>query len=403
MTVHLSEHNATSTKRTALAVATLFFVNGAVFSNWLPRIPEVRDRLGVDNRGLGASLIGGGLGGLVGSFVVAYVLARLGSKLAVTIAATSLALLLPLIAVVPSPFALAAVLTAMGFSDVINDMAMNTQGVIVQGRLAGSIMHRLHGAWSLGFVMGAGIGWLASAAEISVGAHLSAVSVVLLIGLYSVRSLLISNDPPPPPPLDAGVGLRSDRRRLYSPVVIAMAVTAVGVAFVEASPNDWSAVALRDLFDAGRLTGLGPVVFAGAMLMGRLVGDHVLARIGPERLVEGALAIAALGAAIVITAPVLAISLVGFAVWGLGVSVMFPQLYSMAATLPGTATGAGLGAMAIGQRLGFMIAPLAIGAIAELRDLRWAFAVIVVAAVAIVSATRRTIRGPAMSPTAALG
>ena len=49
-----------STRHSALAIAVLFFVNGATFSNWLPRIPEIRDRLGLGNAGLGATLLGGG-------------------------------------------------------------------------------------------------------------------------------------------------------------------------------------------------------------------------------------------------------------------------------------------------------------------------------------------------------
>ncbi len=58
------------TRHSAVAVAALFFVNGATFSNWLPRIPEIRDNLGLGNAGLGVTLLGGGLGGIIGALVV---------------------------------------------------------------------------------------------------------------------------------------------------------------------------------------------------------------------------------------------------------------------------------------------------------------------------------------------
>ncbi|MCB0985003.1 MAG: hypothetical protein KDB06_10175, partial [Ilumatobacter sp.] len=60
----------TSPRRATLAVGVLFFVNGATFSNWLPRIPEIRDSLGLSNDSLGVTLLGGGLGGIVGSLIV---------------------------------------------------------------------------------------------------------------------------------------------------------------------------------------------------------------------------------------------------------------------------------------------------------------------------------------------
>ena len=169
-----------TTKASGLAVAGLFFVNGLVFSNWIPRIPDVRDRLGMDNGGLGATLIGGGLGGIIGSVLVARFLRQFGSRRLVLMAATSLALLLPLVALAPSPIVLVAVLTSLGFCDVFNDMAMNTQGTIVQGRLSRSIMQRLHAAWSCGAACGAATGALASAYDVGVGIHLGLVAVLLL-------------------------------------------------------------------------------------------------------------------------------------------------------------------------------------------------------------------------------
>jgi hypothetical protein len=80
---------------------------------------------------------------------------------------------------------------------------------------------------------------------------------------------------------------------------------------------------------------------------------------------------------------------VGLAVWGLGLSVVFPQLYATAARLPGTTAGAGLGSMLLGQRLGGMLAAVGVGSLAEWHDLRVAFAVVSLVALAILAATVR--------------
>ncbi|NCX78542.1 MAG: hypothetical protein EBW96_01330 [Actinobacteria bacterium] len=45
-----------------MASGALFFVNGMVYGNWLPRIPELKDQLGLSNTNLGITLLGGGIG-----------------------------------------------------------------------------------------------------------------------------------------------------------------------------------------------------------------------------------------------------------------------------------------------------------------------------------------------------
>lgn len=387
----VSGGSAPRLRHSGIAVAALFLVNGATFSNWLPRIPEIRDNLGIGNAGLGATLLGGGLGGLIGSLTVARFMDRLGSRRLVVAAAALLSIGMPLIAWVPVAPLLLVLLTVLGTLDVFNDVAMNTQGVAVQTQLGRSIMNRLHAMWSLGFTGGALVGSAASAAGIDVRLHLAVVGVVLLASVLVVQRWLIPHDPPPEPvtpSADAAGDIEGRRTRRLSPVVVSMAVAAMAAIALEVTPNDWAAVLLRDVFDAGRFSGFGTVACAGAMLVGRLGGDHVLDRVGPRRLLIGALWLVGIGLAITIGAPVTAVALLGLAIWGLGLSVVFPQLYATAARLPGTTAGAGLGAMLFGQRLGAMLTAVAVGAIGGWLDLRWAFAIVCgVAFAAIVTVT----------------
>jgi len=366
-------------------------VNGATFSNWLPRIPEIRDHLGISNAGLGATLLGGGLGGILGSLLVARAMDRLGSRQLLTIAATALSIGMPLIAFAPSAALLLVLLTALGTLDVFNDVAMNAQGVTVQQQLGQAIMNRLHAMWSLGFTGGAVLGSIASAAGVSLRWHLSTVGVVLLGTVWFVRRWLVPVDPPPVPAAVVADDSSSHpaKRRAVSATTVAMAFAAMAAVSLEVLPNDWAAVLMRDVFDAGRFSGLGTVACAGAMLIGRLSGDHVLERVGERRLLFGALWVVAAGTIITVTAPVTAVALFGLAVWGLGLSVVFPQLYATAARLPGTSAGAGLGSMLLGQRTGAMLTAVCTGALAEWRSLRLAFAVVAAIAFAVLSTTLR--------------
>lgn len=376
----------TTTRRAGIAVAALFTVNGLVFSNWLPRLPEIRDDLGIGNAGLGVTLLGGGLGGIVGSLLVGRTMDRTGSRRLVVVAACALSIGMPLVAFAPAAALLALLLTTLGCLDVMNDVAMNAQGVIVQERVGRSIMNRLHAMWSLGFTAGAVIGSLAAGTGVDLRVHLTVVGALLLTTVVVVQRWLVPDDPEPSPaPVVAAEG-RTGRSRV-SVLVLAMAAAALAAAMLEVMPNDWAAVYMRDVFDLAGASGVGTVAVAGAMLVGRLGGDHVLDRVGPRRLLNGALAVITVGAVLTVAAPVAAVAIVGLAVWGVGMSVVFPQLYATAARLPGASAGTGLGSMLLGQRFGGMLTAVLVGALAEWQGLRTAFAVVAASAVLILVVT----------------
>ncbi|MFZ9578687.1 MAG: MFS transporter, partial [Ilumatobacteraceae bacterium] len=125
----------TSARRLALSAGVLFFANGATYGNWIPRLPEIKDRLGVTNSGLGVALLGGGLGGLVGSLAVGAVMSRVGSRRMVLVTMTVVAAAMTLVAFVSQAWMLLMVLSLIGLFDVCADVAINAQGVIAQEQL----------------------------------------------------------------------------------------------------------------------------------------------------------------------------------------------------------------------------------------------------------------------------
>lgn len=360
----------------------MFLANGASFANWLPRIDEVRDAIGVGNSGMGVALLGGGLGGILGSLLASRVL-RPGAVLSVLRrAAVALALAFPLIAVVPGVPALLVLLTFLGLADVLCDTAMNAEAAAVQAATEGSIMQRIHGMWSVGFVAGSMVGWVASALDVPLLLHLVVVSAALLT--VSVRSVATLGAVAAPVVHGPDGQAQSPRRtgRRVTPALVAVPLLALGAAAFESTPNDWSAIALRDTFDAGRLKGAGPVVFAAAMLIGRFRGDRLIDRLGARRLMVASVVAVGVGVGSIVRAPHATVALVGFAVWGLGVSVMFPQVYLMAAVANPDRPGAGLAAMTLAQRGGFMATTASMGALSATGNFDAAFStVFVVAAV----------------------
>ena len=417
------------TGRTAFAIAAMFFVNGATFSNWLPRIPEVRDSLGLGNAGLGATLLGGGLGGVIGALTVGRITERLGSRRLLTVAAIALSIGMPLISVAPTAAMLAVLLITLGGLDVLADAAMNSQAVAVQERMQRTIMNRMHAMWSLGFTSGALVGSVALAAGLGLRVHLGLTGAVLLATVLVCRRWFIVDDGRAAAPVAAAggevapVGLIAAEptsepvgelageavggptgdavgdtalpagggrvRRSPTGSMVAMALAAVAAITLEMAPNDWSAVFFTDVFDAGRTAGFATLACAGAMLIGRLAGDHVLERIGERRMLRGALTLIAVGLVVTVVAPVPMVAVAGLMLWGLGLAPMFPLIYTAAARVPGASAGRGLGWMLVGQRCGAMANALAMGTVSDWQGMRVAFAVVCGSAVVVLARAMR--------------
>lgn len=363
-------------------MALLFFVNGVVVGSWLPRLPEIRDRLGIDLGTLGLTLALGGLGSLVGSAFSGVVVTRFGARRSAIVTGASLFALFPLMAVVPSAALLSLLLAVMGVIDAQADVGMNAVGVRVEEAVGRSIMTRLHGLWSLGTLVGSGVSALAVLVGIGLGPQLVAVSVAGIATVLVARPLIPESEPRP------RVGNRSGKLALGLMIAGGTAV------FIEGAPLDWSALYLRDnLNSSAALAGVGVVVYTAGMLAGRLAGDHVVDRFGPLPTLYSSLAVSLVSTGIVVIAGEAALVLVGFAIWGLGISVAMPVLYKLAGSHRSFSEGSGLAALTVGTRFGFMVAPALVGAAATKWSLGTAFAVVVGVAVIASALTIRLTLG----------
>ncbi|HSO48911.1 MAG TPA: hypothetical protein VLS86_00070 [Acidimicrobiia bacterium] len=362
-------------------MAMVFFVNGVVVGSWLPRLPEIRDRLGIDLGALGLTLALGGVGSLVGSSLSGVTVGRFGARRSAVAAGVVLYLILPFIAVAPTATVLAVVLATMGFIDAQADVGMNAVGIRVEEAVGRSIMTRLHGLWSLGTLVGAG----ASALFVLAGIDLL-LQLVILAVLGLITTLVAARLVPESPPR-AAVGQRSGT------LAIGLMLAGGTAVFIEGSPFEWSAIFLSDVVGAtAALAGAGVILFTGGMLTGRLAGDHLVDRFGAVPTLFAGFVISVAAMLGTVTTSVVGVALVGFAFWGLGISVVLPVLYKLAGGHESFAEGSGLAALTVGTRLGVMVSPALIGVAATAWGLPTALAVVVgVAAVASMLVIRLTL------------
>ena len=151
----------------------------------------------------------------------------------------------------------------------------------------------------------------------------------------------------------------------------------------EGSAGDWSAVYLHvNLGSSAAVAAVALGAFSVTMAAGRVAGDRLAARFGPVRLVRTSGLVAGFGLAAGLLVGTPAAAIAGFALLGLGLAGIFPQIVSAAARLDPGHAGHNIGRIAAVAYSGLLTGPVAIGAIASgvgLRD-----ALLVPAALALV-------------------
>jgi MFS family permease len=368
-------------KHARIAISVLFAMNGFMLTAWLPRLFEMQQRLGLSDGQLGAALSAGAVGGLVAGLLAAPAVARWGSaRVAVTMTFV-FAPALPLLGLAPSLAVFALAMAWIGAADAIQDAAVNAHGVRVQAIYGRSILNGLHGFWSLGTVAGTTLGTISLALNLSLTVFLTVIAVIGVIAVVSTARWLL----PAPDPHSHGATQPGPARRPWSMIIWLLGFYIVLAVIVEDVPARWSSIYLSSLDASGFVVGLGLVTFTSAMTVGRFTGDRLVDAYGSSRVVQVSMAAAglALGAALIVgTAWAFIASCL---VIGYGVATLFPSAMRAAAHLPGIRPATGIAIVSWIARSAFVIAPLAVGTIADNAGLAWGLGVPVLAAFAVIA------------------
>ncbi|KNB49895.1 MFS transporter [Streptomyces caatingaensis] len=376
-------------RRARRAVAAVFAVHGAVTGNFATRIPWIRDHLSLEAGELGLALAFPAVGAALAMPLAGRVAHRLGSRAALRLLLALWCASLALPPLSPGLPVLCAALLAYGAASGVADVAMNALGVETEERMGRPIMSGLHGMWSAGALAGSAAGTLPAHAGTDARLHLGAAAAVLtVLGLLVCGGVLDLRPRPEehPPP------------RFARPPRAALVIGAVGfcAVFAEGASLEWSAVYLRDVLGSGAgLAAACTTAFSCAMAVARFAGDAAVRRFGPVRTVRAGGVLAAGGGLAVVTAPHAALAIAGFALLGLGIAVVVPLAFAAAARSGPEPARAIAGVATITYTSG-LIAPSAIGQVADATSLTVSFGLVTVLA-AVLAAAAGALRVPAAS------
>jgi fucose permease len=348
------------------------------FGTWAIYIPRVSENLRIDKAELGFAIFFLSLGIFTIFPVAARIINRLGAGRATWygVVLCSIFAFFPLIA--PNYYTLMAALFFFGATNGLTDIAMNTLVTEVEKKDGQNFMSAAHGFFSLGGVL-AGMGSFLIGPLDNPALHM--LGVIVIVFLINLRFRKYYFDVTAPPMEKEAFSLK-----LFRPLFL-LGIVSFIVMGGEGAVVDWSGLYLKEISKAPEfLIGAGFLAFSITMTLGRFLGDGISTRIGSVKIVALGSFIAILGYLCVLQSGTY-LALLGFALIGLGFSVIIPELFRIGGNIKGVESAQGVAFIAGTGYSGFLLAPPVLGYVGEQFSLKTTFAVLLIGAVVVLLST----------------
>lgn len=348
--------------RAVTAVVLLFAYNGLVIGTYAASIPTLVARFGLQPLQLSALFVAIGVAAIASMQVCGRLADRLGAR------RVSLAMI-PFLIVGVAGVGWAPNLVALfGFGMLLGagnggiDVAMNAIGVQVEKHRPKPIMSFFHGMWSVGNLIGAasivilaplfsGLGEPTVRTASAIAAALGVAWLVVALRIVPETAVVVHADE------------NGARTRIPASAYL-LGLMAIAFGLGEGTAMDWSSLHVTEVTGVDATTAsLGVTMVAAFMVVIRLLGDFLVTRFGRRAVTRFGGACSALGYLVAATGTTLPVLLVGWALVGLGIGMIAPQVYAVAGH---TAGGRGLAVVVTFGYATFLIAPAIIGGLVSL-------------------------------------
>jgi MFS family permease len=352
-------------------VFAAFFLYAFSLGGLFPRLAELQRSIGLSESELGLGLIGAACGTLFSLTFAGRLIERVGHRSTLLVLMQVLPVFYALAAHASGTLALFLCLLPAGLCIGAIELVVNLEADRVEHHGGKRIMNRAHAFWSFGFFSAGLLGAIAAHLGVSPQWHLasvvplSALAVLLLLGGFDAAPHRSGSSSEP-------------AHHLARPTLAigALVLFTLSGLVLEGAGIDWSAIYMRDVFGALPFIG-GLAVATGAFAQGaaRYVADRFVERHSPLAIARTLLGVLGVGTLMVTFAPAWPVALLGFALMGVGTSVMFPLAMSAAAQRVDRSAATNVAALAQISFVSFLLGPPLLGFVAEHVGIRWTFGV----------------------------
>ncbi len=381
-----SAHITPSSASQALALRCTrvqFLALGVLAGTWGAHVASVKARYGLSEATLSIALLAAAGGSVLSLFVAGRFVGRLGARRAAAVAAVAACALLAAVLVLGHFVLLLPAMLAFGAACSLMDVAINAEGSELESLGGRAVMSKLHGMFSLGGMLGAGLVALLFGAGVAPEVQLAAVAAgTAAAAAIASRGMLDTHAPA------AGAGPPAHfvwprGTLLVIGLLIFAGMTAEGVM------ADWCVLYMKQELGVPQArAALGYAAFAAAMAAARFGGDALRARFSERALLRASATLAAVAMAVVLLARHETVALLGFALVGAGLAPVAPILFNASTRVPGASRAAAIASVTSIGYGGLMLGPPIVGSVATASSLTAALFIVVLAAAVLAACAR---------------
>lgn len=362
-----------------LATRLSFFAAGFAMACCAPLFPFIKASVKADEAAFGLLLLCLGAGSMVAMPVTGILATQRGARPMILLGGFGLAVSLPLLVSAPSALFLGVFLFLFGASLGTIDVAMNIHGAELEKREARPMMSNFHAHYSIGGLFGAGL------VTVLLVLGLTFVTAGLIGAAITLLAVLLAR-----PRLLAAKGGDPEPFAMPRGIVLLLAILAAVTFLVEGAILDWGALLLIEREVAAvESAGIGYILFSVAMVIGRLTGDWLVARLGDFAVFFWGGFTTIAGIAIIALAPGALLSVAGFALVGLGAANLVPIVFSAAGRQTVMPPGLALASVTTTGYAGVLLGPAMVGFAADATNLIVAFGLLALLMLSVPFAARR--------------
>jgi MFS family permease len=348
-----------------------FFLYAFGFGGFFPRLGELQRTMGLSEGQLGLGLIGAAVGTLFSLSFGGRLIERIGHRRMLLGVPPLVPLWYAVAAHAQGPLSLFLILLPAGLLIGAIEVVVNLEADRVEHLEGRRIMNRAHAFWSFGF-FGAGLlGALSARLGISPQWQLA-----LMVPLSFALTVLLLGGFDAAPARSGGKDEATPHFAVPTAAIMALVALSLSALVLEGAGFDWSAIYMRDAMNAAPYVGaLAVATGAFTQAVTRYLADRHVERHSPVVVARVLLVVLGVGNVLVFFAPNAMLALLGFALMGMGTSVLFPLAMSAAAQRTDRPAAINVAALAQTAFVSFMLAPPSLGFVAEHFGIRWSFGV----------------------------